>query len=201
MAKQKTQQLYIKNMVCDRCIRVVREELQKLGHDVRTVTLGEAQIGGPVTAAHMSAVKAMLVQNGFELIEDKNARTIEEIKTAIIRLVHHDHDAAPMRMKYSEYIANAVGKEYHALSVLFSSVENITIEQYIIRQKIERVKELIKYDEKSLSEISYMMNYSSVQHLSTQFKTVTGFTPSEFKKQSSGHHHHQHRRMPIDKVK
>lgn len=200
MAKPKALQLYIKNMVCDRCIRVVRDELQKLGLDVRSVTLGEARLAGSLNAAQLSSVKEMLVRNGFEMIEDRNARTIEEIKTAIIRLVHHNHNAEPMKMKYSDYIAKAVGKEYHALSVLFSSVENITIEQYIIRQKIERVKELIKYDEKSLSEISYMMKYSSVQHLSTQFKSVTGFTPSEFKKNSSAHRLHHHR-MPIDKVK
>ena len=104
-----------------------------------------------------------------------------------------------MKLKYSEYIAQAVGKDYHSLSVLFSSVENITIEQYIIKQKIERVKELIKYDDRSLSEISYMMNYSSVQHLSNQFKSITGFTPSEFKKLSPAHHHHH--RIPLDKVK
>ncbi|NUN69726.1 MAG: helix-turn-helix domain-containing protein [Bacteroidetes bacterium] len=199
MKKKRTsvEHLYIKNMVCDRCIRVVREELSALGHDVRTVVLGEVQIGGPVSAAQRTAISAMLVKNGFELIEDRNARTIEEIKTAIIRLVHHDHDAAPMRKKYSEYIADAVGRDYHSLSVLFSAVENITIEQYIIRQKIERVKELIRYDDRSLSEIAYMMRYSSVQHLSTQFKSVTGFTPSEFKRLSPSHHHH---RMPIDRV-
>lgn len=200
MKRPSTHHLYIKNMVCDRCIRVVRDELTGLGHDVRAVTLGDAEIGAVPDPRQLNDIRSMLSSNGFELIEDKNARTIEAIKTAIIRLVHHNHDAAPMKQRYSDYIAAAVGKEYHSLSVLFSSVENITIEQYIIRQRIERVKELIKYDEKSLSEISYMMNYSSVQHLSTQFKSVTGFTPSEFKKMSPGHRHH-HRRMPIDKVK
>lgn len=189
-------------MVCDRCIRVVRDELLHLGHDVRTVVLGEAEIAGSVTSEQMQAIKNMLVLNGFELIEDKNAKVIEAVKTAIIQLVHHNHDAAPLKMKYSEYISRAVGRDYHSLSVLFSSVENVTIEQYLIRQKIERVKELIKYDDRSLSEIAYMMNYSSVQHLSNQFKTVTGFTPSEFKKINPAHqHHHKHlQRMPIDKV-
>jgi len=198
MAKKQSRELYIKNMVCDRCIRVVREELVKLGHDVRAVSLGEAEIGGTVTDGQLLEIRSMLVQNGFELIEDKNAKIIEAIKTAVIQLVHHNHDTQPLKIKYSEYISRAIGKDYHALSVLFSSVENITIEQYIIRQKIERVKELIKYDERSLSEIAYMMKYSSVQHLSNQFKSVTGFTPSQFKKLSPSQHH-QHRK-PLDKV-
>ncbi len=198
-SKLKSQKLYIKNMVCDRCIRVVRDELQLLGHDVRKVELGEVEIGNVLKPTDLLSIKTMLHKNGFELIEDKNAKTIESIKTAIIQLVHHNHDTEPMKLKYSEYIAQAVGKDYHSLSVLFSSVENITIEQYIIKQKIERVKELIKYDDRSLSEISYMMNYSSVQHLSNQFKSVTGFTPSEFKKLAPAHHHHH--RISLDKVK
>lgn len=192
--------LYIKNMVCDRCIRVVREELERAGVHLLRVELGEVETDTMIDEKLSSTIKNVLQKNGFELIEDKNAKTIEAIKTAIIQLVHHNHDLLPMKLKYSDYIAQKVGKEYHALSILFSSVENITIEQYIIRQKIERVKELMKYDERSLSEISYMMNYSSVQHLSNQFKSVTGFTPSEFKK-SSASHHHKHHRISIDKVK
>lgn len=185
-------------MVCDRCIRVVREELEHIGMDVRHVTLGEAEVGGRLNDTTMQKIRHILHKNGFDLIEDKNARIIETIKTAIIQLVHHNHDAVPMKMKYSEYISKKVGKDYHSLSVLFSSVENITIERYIIKQKIERVKELIKYDDRTFSEIAYMMNYSSVQHLSNQFKSVTGFTPGEFKKLSPAHHHHG--RRPLDKV-
>ena len=194
----KTSTLYIKNMVCDRCIRVVREELQKLGHDVRHVELGEVEIGNGVDKKDIVAMKKVLVENGFELIENENAKTIEAIKTAIIKLVHHNHEAEPMKLKHSEYIAKEVGKEYHSLSVLFSSVENVTIEQYIIKQKIERVKELMKYGDHTMSEIAYMMNYSSVQHLSNQFKSVTGLTPSQFKHLSPKHSHHH--RVPIDKV-
>lgn len=186
-------------MVCDRCIRVVRDELAELGHDVRKVTLGDAELGATPSRPQLDAIRSMLNANGFELIEDKNARTIEAIKTAVIRLVHHNHDAVPMKMKYSEYIAREVGKEYHAISTLFSSVENITIEQYIIRQRIERVKELIRYDDRSLSEIAYMMRYSSVQHLSSQFKAVTGFTPTAFKSLAPTHRKRQ--RIPLDKVK
>jgi AraC-like DNA-binding protein len=191
--------LYIKNMVCNRCIRVVKEELEHIGLDVRRVDLGEAEIGNRLNDSMVEKIKNMLHQNGFEFIEDKNAKIIESIKTVIIQLVHHNHDAEPLKIKYSEYISKKVGKEYHSLSVLFSSVENITIEQYIIKQKIERVKELIKYDDRSFSEIAYMMNYSSVQHLSNQFKSVTGFTPGEFKKLSPAHRHHH--RQPLDKVR
>lgn len=196
-SKQKTT-LYIKHMVCDRCIRVVREELQKLGHSVRRVDLGEVDLDNTLTKKERDTIAAVLLSNGFELIENENARTIEAIKTAIIKLVHHNHTMEPMKMKYSEYISNVVGKEYHFLSTLFSSIESVTIEQYIIKQKIERVKELMKYGDHTLSEIAYMMNYSSVQHLSNQFKSVTGLTPSQFKNLSPKHSHHH--RIPIDKV-
>jgi AraC family transcriptional regulator len=198
--KQNSQKLYIKNMVCDRCIRVVRVELLNLGLDVRSVTLGEADIAGSVNTEQLRSIKSMIEQNGFELIEDKNVKVIEAVKTAIIQLVHHNHDAAPLKLKYSEYISRTVGKDYHSLSVLFSSVENVTIEQYTIRQKIERVKELIKYDDRSLSEIAYMMNYSSVQHMSGQFKAVTGLTPSDFKKHIPAIGNTHSNRKPIDKV-
>lgn len=198
MGQQKNTKLYIKNMVCDRCIRVVREELQKLGFDVRHVELGEVEIGNQISKKDIAAIKNTLFENGFELIENKNAKIIEAVKTAIIKLVHHNHETMPMKMKYSEYISREVGKDYHLLSTLFSSVENVTIEQYIIKQKIERVKELMKYGDHTLSEIAYMMNYSSVQHLSNQFKSVTGLTPSQFKKLSPKHSH-QHR-IPIDKI-
>jgi len=190
--------LYIKNMVCDRCIRVVREELRKLGHDVRHVELGEVELGSTLSTKEADGIKKALIENGFELIESESAKVIESIKTTIIKLVHHNHETEPMKMKYSEYIAKQVGKDYHFLSTLFSSIESITIEHYIIKQKIERVKELMKYGDHTLSEIAYMMNYSSVQHLSNQFKNVTGLTPSQFKSLSPKHIHHH--RIPIDKV-
>ena len=185
-------------MVCDRCIRVVRDELQSAGYDVRRIELGEVEIGKEAQKNDLVLIKNLLGKNGFELIEDKNSKIIESIKTAIIQLVHHNHEKERLKIKYSEYISKKVGKDYHTLSLLFSSVENITIEQFIIRQKIERVKELIKYDDRSLSEIAYIMNYSSVQHLSNQFKSITGFTPTQFKKLAPQHHIHQ--RTSIDKV-
>jgi AraC family transcriptional regulator len=170
--------LHIKNMVCNRCIKVVREELEKLGLDVRSILLGEVVVAG---AVDREKVRPVLEQNGFELIEDQRARVIERVKLAVLKLVRRDAEREPLVVKQSEFIAQEVGKDYHALSTLFSSVENVTIEQYIILQRIERAKELLKYGEHTLSEISYTLGYSSVQHLSNQFKKVTGMTPSRFK--------------------
>lgn len=171
--------LYIKNMVCNRCIKVVGDELKALGLAVRSITLGEAVVEGEVDPG---AVKEVLERSGFELIEDKRVKTIEKIKQAVLKLVRRDAEQDPVRLKQSEFIAREVGKDYHTLSTLFSSVENVTIEQYVILQRIEYAKELLKYGEKTLSEISYTLGYSSVQHLSNQFKKVTGMTPREFKK-------------------
>jgi AraC-like DNA-binding protein len=181
-------------MVCGRCLKVVNEELQKLGHDVRSIALGEAVIGGAPAKAEVQKIKAALEENGFELIEDERVRTIERIKHAVLKLVRRDAEKEPLKEKVSEHIAKEVGKEYHSLSTLFSSVENITIEQFIIHQRIERAKELLKYGELTLSQISYKLGYSSVQHLSNQFKKVTGMTPSRFKRMV------ENTRKPLDKV-
>ena len=189
-----TTTLYIKNMVCNRCIKVVREELGKLGHDVRSLALGEAVIAGEPDAAGLRRIKAMLEENGFELIEDQLVKTIERTKQIILKLVRRDAEQEPLAEKPSEYIAREVGRDYHALSTLFSSVENITIERFIILQRIERAKELLKYGELTLNEISYKLGYSSVQHLSSQFKQITGMTPSRFRKMVGN------TRVALDKV-
>jgi AraC family transcriptional regulator len=186
--------LYIKNMVCPRCIKVVREELTQLGLDVRNVALGEVELTGEAKKLPLEKIRHVLHENGFELIEDKRVKTIESIKHAVLKLVQNDYDKNPIRLKDSEFIAREVGQDYHSLSTLFSSVEGITIEQYTILQKIERVKELLKYGELSVSEIAYTMGYSSVAHVSNQFKKVTGMTPSQFKKLGATHRH------PIDRV-
>lgn len=194
-----TETVYIKNMVCDRCIRVVREEFTSMGLDVRRIDLGEAEVGSVRGGLDRDAVRDVLQRNGFELIENANARLIEAVKKAVITFVHHRTGSEPGR-RYTDFIASTVGRDYHSLSVLFSSVENVTIEQYYIRQRIERVKELMKYGDRTLSEIAYMMEYSSVQHLSNQFKSVTGLTPSQFKALGSGHAG-RHHRLPLDKVR
>lgn len=185
--------LYIKNMVCNRCIRVVREELEKLGLRIQRIELGEVDVENN-KPFDLKKVQNVLKENGFELMEDEKVKVIERIKLAILKLVQHDHSVSPQKDKISTYIAHELGHDYHYLSSLFSSIENVTIEQYIILEKIERVKELFKYGELTLSEIAYKMGYSSVQHLSNQFKKVTGMTPSYFKdlKQSL--------RKPLDEV-
>ncbi len=185
--------LYIKNMVCNRCIRVVREELERLGLRIGRVELGEVDLIDGKTI-DLKKIQSVLEQNGFQLIEDKRVRVIERTKLAILQLVQHDYSAAPLRLNYSDYISRELGLDYHSLSSLFSSVESVTIEQYIILQKIERVKEFLKYGELTLSEIAYKMGYSSVQHLSNQFKKVTGLTPSHFKDLKKS------LRKPLDKV-
>lgn len=182
--------LHIKNMVCPRCIRVVREELDKLGHDVRSVVLGEAVISGTVEAGTMENIREALEHSGFELIQDKRVRIIEAIKHAVLKLVYTDHEKDPVTVKDSVFIARETGYDYHYLTTLFSSVENVTIEQYIILQKIEYVKELLKYGELTLSEISYRMGYSSVSHVSNQFRKVTGMSPTQFKSLGGAHRHH-----------
>lgn len=192
--QRSTTTLHIKNMVCNRCIRVVKEELERLGVNVHNVVLGEAVVEEAQRGLPLNRIRTVLEANGFELIEDRRAKIIEKIKHAIIKLIENDREQGPMRRKLSEHIAREVGYDYHYLSTLFSSVEGITIEQYLILQKIEKVKELLKYGELTLSEISYKMSYSSVQHLSNQFKKVTGMTPSTFKSMT------QNLRRPIDRV-
>lgn len=184
--KTQTTTLYVKNMVCPRCIKVVNEELRRLGMDVRSVVLGEVVVSGKKEDLPIEKVTQVLEENGFELIEDKRVKMIERIKHAVLKLVQNDHERNPIRTKDSEFIAQEVGAEYHPLSSLFSSVEGVTIEHYVILQRIERTKELLRYGEMTLSEISYQLGYKSVQYLSNQFKNVTGMTPSQFKSLKSG---------------
>lgn len=173
-------ELHIKNMVCQRCIKVVREGLEQAGVAVSSIQLGVVHTTTELDANTLDVVRTQLAHQGFELIDDKKTRLIEQVKTLIIESVHHNQ-TKPGHLNYSDYLARNTAHEYGYLSQLFSSVEGITIEKYIILQKIERVKELLFYGELTLSEIAYSMGYSSVQHLSGQFKKVTGFTPSYFK--------------------
>jgi AraC family transcriptional regulator len=186
--------LIIRNMVCNRCIKVVSDELRQLGLDVRSISLGEAVVTGSLDAVMLKSVTKSLERNGFELIEDKRAKTIEQIKLVVLKLVRSEALENRFSGKYSDYIGRELGQDYQGLSTIFSSMESLTIEQYIILQKIERVKELLKYGELTLSEISYKLGYSSVQHLSSQFKKVTGFTPSQFKRLT------KNTRTPLDKI-
>ena len=153
---------------------------------MRSVALGEVVVSGKREDLPIAEIKQALEENGFELIEDKRVKMIEKVKHAVLKLVQNDHERNPIRVKDSEFIAREVGAEYHGLSSLFSSVEGVTIEHYLILQRIERAKELLRYGELTLSEISYRLGYKSVQYLSNQFKNVTGMTPSQFKSLKSG---------------
>ncbi len=174
------QNIYVKNMVCDRCIRVVKEEFEKIGLEVEDIKLGNVTIGNPEAIKDISVIEKMLIENGFEMMVDSKAQTIEKIKTEIIKLIQSD-ELEKLNINISDYISEKVGRDYPYLSHLFSSVESITIEKYFILQRIEKVKELLVYNELSLTEIAYRLGYGNVQYLSNQFKKITGLTPSHFK--------------------
>ena len=172
--------LHIKNMVCDRCIMVVDQQLEALGFTVTDSVLGQVSIAEDANEQDLSKIQAAIKLLGFELIDEKRKQLVERIKNVIIGMVHHT-DAQEIRINYSDYISSRLGRDYSYLSGLFSESEEITIEKYIINQKIEKVKELLEYDELNMNEIALQMGYSSTAHLSTQFKNVTGITPSKFK--------------------
>lgn len=184
--------LYIKNMVCDRCKMMVRQELAKAGVSPETVELGEICFPWELTPQEIKTVEEVLTPLGFEMIDDRKSRLIEQIKKNIIELVYYTEEMPKINL--SVYLSQKLHYEYSHLSSLFSSIEGTTLEKYFIAQKIERVKELLVYDELTLSEIAFQMGYSSVAHLSNQFKKVIGLTPSHFK--TIGHS----KRNTIDKV-
>lgn len=172
--------LRIKNMVCPRCIAAVREMLVQAGFTVKSVTLGEAEIEGELTPERKSEVSAQLEARGFELLEDRRSRIIEAVKGSLIELVQGQKAVPDARL--SDYLAGKLHLDYKYLSTLFSETQGCTVEKYFIALKIERAKELLVYDELTLSEIAFRLGYSSVAHLSAQFKRTTGLTPSRFKK-------------------
>ena len=174
-------------MVCNRCKMAVKTELEKAGTEPLSVELGEITLSENPTAKQLDGLGKALNALGFEIIDNQKSRLIEQIKTQIIKLVHYTDTSTPLKL--SAILTDQLHHDYSYLSNLFSAVEGTTIEKYYIAQKIERVKELLVYNERSLSEISYQMSYSSVAHLSAQFKQVTGMTPSKFK--SLQIHHRQ----------
>lgn len=185
--------LLIKNMVCDRCKTAVGSELNKLGLHVENIDLGEVDLSeDELSSEQLTLVRTRLEQIGFELIGDRKSRIVERIKIAIIELVHYQNDED--KIKHSEYLSQQLNLDYPLLSKTFSEEEGITIEQYIIQQKIEKVKELLSYDELTLSEIAWKQNYSSVAALSSQFKKVMGITPTAYKEKK------KKERKTLDKV-
>lgn len=184
--------LFIKNMVCNRCIMVVQNELDKLGLDIMNIKLGEVVFNSVLTDKEKNNLEEVLIPLGFELIDDRKSRMIEKMKNIIIDLVHYQDNE--IKTNLSDVLSSKIHHDYNYLSNLFSEVEGTTIEKFFIAQKIEKVKELLVYDELSLSEIAFRLNYSSVAYLSNQFKKVTGLSPSHFKKIR------EDRRKPLDDV-
>ena len=180
-------------MVCNRCIKVIKDEFFKLNLEIKTIELGEVCVSSELNESMLSNIKNVLSENGFEFIDDKKSKLIDRIKTLVIEITHYQKKNSAT-INNSDFLSKEIGYDYSYLSNLFSSAEGVTIEKYIINQKIEKVKELLVYDELSLNEISFQLGYSSVQHLSNQFKKVTGLTPSHFKKLK------KNKRKPLDEV-
>jgi len=173
--------LYIKYMVSLRCKLVVKEELKRLGLHEVAVDLGVVEISEDITDQQRLELHERLLKTGLELLDDTKTILIERIKNVIIELIHYSDGQVTVN-NYPEYLSEKLHVDYTHLSTIFSEIKGITIQQFVILHKIERVKELLLYDKLSLTEISYRLNYSSVAHLSNQFKNVTGLTPSYFKK-------------------
>lgn len=186
-------QLFIKNMVCDRCVMTVRQELEKQHLPYSSVQLGEVTLSEKPSDTQLENLRKSLQTLGFELLDDKKSALVSKIKTFLLQWVRNLlPDAA--NTKLSVALSEGLGRDYHYLSTLFSSIEGITIEKYVIAQRIEWAKELLVYDELTLSEIADKLGYSSVQHLSLQFKKVTGLTPTHFKQLR------ENIRRPLDQV-
>ncbi len=166
-------------MVCNRCKIAVKAEFEKLGFHLLNMDLGVVEIEENSLEDKKKRLNDNLHLLGFELIDDKKSQTIERIKNLIIDLVHYKDNEIDTNL--SDYLSQYLLQDYNSISNLFSEVENTTIEKYFINQKIERVKELLMYDELTLSEIAYKLNYSSVAYLSSQFRKVTGFSPRYYK--------------------
>jgi len=179
-------------MVSIRCKMMVKDELRKLGLHYVIVDLGEVEIMEDITAEQRLQLKNGLLLSGLELMDDKRGILIEKIKAIIVEMVHYA-DELP-KVNFSIYLAEKLNYGYTYMANLFSEVQGITIEQFIISHKIERIKELMIYDELNITEIAWKMNYSSVAHLSNQFKKMTGLSPSHFKKLKD------HRRKPIEEI-
>ncbi|GEL09877.1 Helix-turn-helix domain-containing protein [Flavobacterium glycines] len=171
--------IYIKNMVCGRCEMAVKKVLEEMKITALSIKLGEVEIATDLDANQKQLLSKNLNSLGFELLDDKISKTIERIKNRIVNLVHYQNEQ--LKVNLSTYIADDLKQDYSALSNLFSENEGITIEHYFITQKIEKVKELMNYNELSLSEIAFQLNYTDVAHLSNQFKKITGFSPTAYK--------------------
>jgi len=184
--------LFIKNMVCPRCILTVESVLNDFGLEIIHIELGEVEVREKPNQTQLKELKEKLYSFGFELLEDHASKVITKIKSILIDSIHYNNNIE--KVNYSILLSDNLNQEYSSLSKLFSSVEGITIEKFVVKQKIERVKELIIYNELPLKEIAFGLNYSSVAYLSNQFKKETGMTPSQFKNQNIRN------RKPLDSI-
>jgi len=173
--------LFVKNMVCDRCIRVVKDELEGLGLEVKDIKLGEVELASNLDVGQLDKIREVLVSSGFDLIDDKKQSLTELVKTILIDEINHQKGKKPSNMNFSTFLESRTGYDYSYLSHLFSESMDTTIEQYIIALRIEKAKELLSYKELTINEIAWELGYSSTAHLSNQFKKVTGETPSQFR--------------------
>ena len=188
----KNNSIHIKNMVCGRCIKVVREEIEQLGYPIKNIELGKVEFEEELEV-DVDALSSTLQKEGFELIDDKSSKIISTIKTKIIQHIRN-RDSVNEHQNLSDYLEKELNKSYSSLSSLFSEVEGRTIEKYVIQQRIERVKELLVYGEKTISEMAWELGYSSAQYLSNQFKSETGLSPSQFRTMMGNS------RKPLDEV-
>ncbi|HET6989935.1 MAG TPA: AraC family transcriptional regulator [Bacteroidia bacterium] len=184
--------LFIKYMVSTRCKIVVKEVLKELGLHFVLVDLGEVEVMENISAEDREKIKTGLLEAGLELMDDKRAMLIEKIKNVIVEMVHHSNEA--IKVNFSDFLSKKLDHDYTYMANLFSEVQGTTIEQFIISHKVERIKELIIYGELNITEIAWKMNYSSVAHLSNQFKKMTGLSPSHFKQLKDK------KRSPIEEI-
>jgi AraC-like DNA-binding protein len=184
--------LYIKYMVSDRCKSEVKEKLRKLGLHFIIVDLGEIEIMEKISGERLENLRVALLSSGFELIDRTRAIMIERIINVIIQMIHYTDEM--IKVNFSDYLSEKLDHDYNYMSKIFSEVRGITIQQFIIIHKVEKIKELLLYNELNLTEISYKLNYSSVAHLSNQFRKITGLSPSEFK------HLKNKKRIPIEEI-
>lgn len=185
--------LFVKNMVCNRCIMTVKQQLSAYSIPFKKVELGEIEMDEAPSEEQFIQLRQSLHLLGFEMLDDRKSAIVSQIKACIIKYIHWDDDT--MNKKLSVHLSETLHMDYNYLSALFSSIESVTIEKYVILQRIERAKELLAYNELNLNEIAYKLSYSSVQHLSLQFKKITGLTPSEYKQSAK-----QPGRQPLDEL-
>ncbi len=184
--------IFIKNMVCNRCVMAVEALFKTEGFKTNHVSLGVVDTKETLTSEQLKTIESKLKDIGFERISDKKSLIIEKIKTTVIELIHHSDNQ--IKTNLSDYLSEKLNYDYHYLSNIYSEIEGTTIEKFYIAQRIEKAKELMVYDELTLSEIAFKLHYSSVAHLSSQFKKITGLTPSYFKNIRA------EKRKPLDKV-